>query len=464
MLDRYWQGATTRISPEAPVPVVSVSQHEDRPGGAGNVALNIASVGGHVLLDGIVGDDEAGDVLAKLLNDKKVECCFAPSSEVSTITKLRVLSRHQQLIRLDFEYSALEAGRQELISRFEENLKQVDVVVLSDYAKGTISDNEGSVTQKMIELARNAGKPVLVDPKGNDFDRYRGATVVTPNMSEFEAVVGYCASDDEIIEKGNDLLRRLGLQALMITRSERGVTLLQAEGDALHIPAHALEVFDVTGAGDTVIAILAATLAAGETLDVATRLANIAAGIVVGKLGAACVLVEELRKEELFRRNLSMTKNGALDETSLMDAVQYARSQGEKIIMTNGCFDLLHAGHVTYLEQASKLGDRLIVAVNDDASVSRLKGKSRPIVTIENRMKVLAALECVDWVVPFSEDTPEQLICKVLPDVLVKGGDYMPEEIAGNHCVRKNGGETVVLGYEQGCSTSAIIDAILNRA
>jgi len=394
-----------------------------------------------------------------------VHCCFERQPDTTTITKLRILSRHQQLIRLDFEDGFADQDYRSLVKRFERNIKAVDVVVLSDYAKGTLrSINlplDADIVQEMLRIAGAAGKPVLIDPKGEDFEIYHGATLLTPNLAEFESVVGHCRDDDEIAVKGEMLLKKLALEALLITRSERGMTLLRAGDSPLHIPAHAREVFDVTGAGDTVISLMAASIAAGETVDNAAKLANIAAGVVVGKLGATAVTVAELQDAIIALHHGSASIQSKItEEDTLTTLIRKYKGMGEKIVMTNGCFDILHAGHVGYLEHARQLGDRLIVAVNDDSSVTRLKGAGRPVNTLAQRMRVLAALQCVDWVVPFSEDTPERLICSILPDVLVKGGDYRPQEIAGYDCVKRNNGEVIVLGYEKGCSTTDIIDVI----
>ena len=452
MLDRYWYGNTSRISPEAPVPVVHVGESEERPGGAGNVALNIAALGGHADVSGLTGNDEAADALAHRLQGAGVECHFERITDQPTVTKLRVISRHQQLIRLDFEDAFHDVDSSALQRRYDALLPGADVVVLSDYGKGTLS-----AVQDLIDAARQAGKPVLIDPKGSDYSIYRGATLITPNLSEFEAVVGRCKTDDELVSKGEALRAELNLDALLVTRSEKGVTLIRKGMPVLHLPTRAQEVYDVTGAGDTVISALAAALAAGLDLAEATALANLAAGVVVGKLGTASVTVPELRKAI---REHDEIESGEVDEDQLVALVKDAQSHGEKIVMTNGCFDILHAGHVAYLEQARRLGDRLIVAVNSDASVKQLKGPERPVNALEQRMAVLAALGSVDWVVPFSEETPERLICKVKPDLLVKGGDYKPEEIAGGECVTAAGGQVVVLDYVDGCSTTNIIDVI----
>jgi D-beta-D-heptose 7-phosphate kinase/D-beta-D-heptose 1-phosphate adenosyltransferase len=452
MLDRYWHGATSRISPEAPVPVVHVGQSEERAGGAANVALNIAALGAHARLLGITGEDEPAATLEVLLTGAGIDCDFLKIRGIPTVTKLRVISRHQQLIRLDFEDGIAADAAAGLLESYRQGLAQCDVVVLSDYGKGTLAQVE-----EMIMLARDAGKPVLVDPKAQDFSRYDGASVITPNMAEFELVAGPCRNEQELVEKGARLLQQHNLESLLVTRGEHGMTLLRRDAPEFHLPTQAREVFDVTGAGDTVISVLAAAVAAGEDLPAATALANLAAGVVVGKLGTASVSIPELRRAAHLGQDAGF---GEMNEAQLRVAVEDARSHGERIVMTNGCFDILHAGHVAYLAAARRLGDRLIVAVNDDASVQRLKGRGRPINPVDRRMAVLAALGSVDWVVPFSGDTPERLICEILPDLLVKGGDYRPEEIAGHDCVKRHGGDVVVLGFEDGCSTSGIIEAI----
>lgn len=450
MLDRYWHGVTSRISPEAPVPVVHIQDVEERCGGAGNVAANLSALGARVRLVGPVGEDTAAASLAALLSAAAVEDRLVRRPGRATVTKLRVLSRHQQLIRLDFEDEGGADGALEPGEVLPLLAAPADALVLSDYAKGALAR-----VAELIPAARAAGVPVVVDPKGLDFTRYRGATVLTPNLGELEAVVGACRDLDQVVERGDALRRELGLEGLLVTRSEHGMTLITA-GGALHRPARVREVYDVTGAGDTVVAVLAAALAAGRSLEEGMDLANLAAGLVVGRLGTAAVSARELRAG-------TPEPVGVVSEEHLQGAVAAARDQGQRVVMTNGCFDILHAGHVRYLEEARRLGDRLVVAVNDDASVARLKGHGRPINPLERRMAVLGALAMVDWVVPFAEDTPERLICAVGPDVLVKGGDYRPEDIAGGGCVRGRGGRVVVLGYEAGCSTSAIIEAVGRR-
>ncbi|MDP0057440.1 bifunctional D-glycero-beta-D-manno-heptose-7-phosphate kinase/D-glycero-beta-D-manno-heptose 1-phosphate adenylyltransferase HldE [Glaesserella parasuis] len=452
MLDRYWFGATNRISPEAPVPVVKVQEREDRAGGAANVAMNIASLNVPVTLHGLVGNDDAGRALDKLLSEHRIQNqCVAVDSH-PTITKLRILSRHQQLLRLDFEEGFHNLDCQALLAKLAAEITAYGALILSDYGKGTLD-----AVQQMIQIARQANVPVLIDPKGTDFERYRGATLLTPNMSEFEAVAGHCNDEGEIVAKGLKMIADFDLSALLITRSEKGMTLLRPNQDPFHLPTQAKEVYDVTGAGDTVISVLATAIADGRPLEEACYLANAAAGIVVGKLGTSTVSPSEL-EQAIHQR--AETGFGVVSEDELKVIVKQSKTRGEKIVMTNGCFDILHPGHISYLENARKLGDRLIVAVNTDESVKRLKGESRPINDLDARMAVLAGLASVDWVVPFGEDTPQRLIGEILPDLLVKGGDYKPEEIAGSQEVWANGGEVRVLNFENGCSTTNVIKKI----
>ncbi|MCP1328026.1 bifunctional D-glycero-beta-D-manno-heptose-7-phosphate kinase/D-glycero-beta-D-manno-heptose 1-phosphate adenylyltransferase HldE, partial [Halomonas sp. 707D4] len=390
MLDRYWHGSTSRISPEAPVPVVRVDGADDRPGGAANVALNIAALGARVALAGVVGDDEHAALLKEQLDTANVSTHFQVSPGVPTITKLRVMSRNQQLLRLDFEQSLAGVETDELLAQVEAALLEADVMILSDYGKGTLNQVE-----RLIEMAKARGKRVLIDPKGVDFTKYRGASLITPNLAEFEAVAGVCDSDEALEQRGEALRAELALDALLITRSEKGMTLIREHHAALHLPTRAQEVFDVTGAGDTVIALLGLALAAKSPLPDAMMLANLGAGLVVAKPGTATLTLEELSRAQYGDKPAEF---GVTEATALVAAVRAAQRRGERVVMTNGCFDILHAGHVTYLEQARRLGDRLVVAVNDDASIRRLKGEKRPINPLARRMQVLAGLGAVDWV------------------------------------------------------------------
>lgn len=452
MLDRYWHGGTTRISPEAPVPVVKVGQVEDRPGGAANVALNIAALGAGASLIGVVGEDEAGMVLQSRLKAAGIRTDFQISTLRPTITKLRVVSRHQQLLRMDFEEQFQAEDCDQFLQKARVLMPYMDAMVLSDYAKGSLQ-----IAPELIALAKQFSVPVLVDPKGKDFSRYRGATLLTPNFVEFESVVGRCRTEQDIVERGAALVRDLDLQGILVTRGEQGMTLLRAGQPELHLPARAREVFDVTGAGDTVISVLAAAIASGQSIPEAMALANLAAGIVVAKQGTATVNSPELRRAVQSEQG---SERGVVTEEQLLIAIEDARASGERIVFTNGCFDIIHAGHVGYLEEARMQGDRLIVAVNGDASIRRLKGEGRPINPVDRRMAVLAALESVDWVLFFDDDTPERLLETIKPDVLVKGGDYREDQVVGADIVKANGGSVKVLGFVESCSTTAIVNKI----
>jgi D-beta-D-heptose 7-phosphate kinase/D-beta-D-heptose 1-phosphate adenosyltransferase len=454
MLDEYWFGDTQRISPEAPVPVVRTTRTERRPGGAANVALNVASLGARAELAAVVGDDERASTLEALLTAEGVTCRLERQTGQPTIHKLRVLSRNQQLIRLDYEETLAEHG-ETFAKHFAALVDDADLVVLSDYGKGTLSRVEA-----LISACRRAGKRVLIDPKGSQFDRYRGASVITPNRREFEAVVGPWSDEADFAARGERLRAELELEALLVTRGARGMTLFASGEPPVTLAAEAREVFDVTGAGDTVIALMAAGIGCGLGLEAAAALANLGAGLVVRKIGVANVSPAELRLA-LHRRGAG--GGGLVSPGELEALIAQARTRGERIVMTNGCFDILHAGHVAYLEEAKALGDRLIVAVNDDASVGRLKGAGRPVTPLVDRMTVLAGLASVDWVVPFGADTPADLIGRLLPDVLVKGGDYRAEDIAGAKAVIANGGEVRILSFREGRSTTAVIDAIRAR-
>ncbi len=453
ILDRYVHGDTSRISPEAPVPVVKVHKTEERPGGAANVAMNIRALNVAVQLLGITGDDGFADMLSNQLQQAGVDCNFIRQAGFPTVTKVRVISQHQQLLRLDYEADAGTTGNAALLDSYAQQLKHSDIVVLSDYAKGSLQ-----FVEDFIKQAKERGIPVLVDPKGNDFSRYRGASLLTPNIKEFEAIVGACKDETDIVEKAIGLCRSLELDGLLITRGELGMSMIDAASSAvLHLPAHAHEVFDVTGAGDTVIAVLAAALASAYELEQAVHFANFAAGLVVEKLGTASVNLSEL--------NVAIGRGGAastgiVNKHELLNVIEAARAGHERIVMTNGCFDILHAGHVDYLQQAKALGDRLLVVVNDDDSVFRLKGENRPVNTIENRMLVLAGLAATDWVSPFTEDTPEEIVRLVKPDVLVKGADYLENQIAGADFVKSYGGKVVTIPLQTQCSTSEIIKKI----
>jgi D-beta-D-heptose 7-phosphate kinase / D-beta-D-heptose 1-phosphate adenosyltransferase len=455
MLDRYWFGNASRISQEAPVAVVDVDGVEERPGGAANVALNVAALGAHCTLIGVIGDDAAGQVMEAKLRAAGVECHFLVLRDWPTIVKLRLISQQQQLLRMDFEQPLPAAHGRELLRLVRSHVDDATVVVLEDYDKGTLA-----APGELVQLARRHGKPVVVDPKFKPFSAYLGADLIKPNRMEFRHAVGQWEDFTEFVTRAAALADRHDIGAMVVTRGSEGMTLVRRDGRHHHVPARQVDVYDETGAGDTVAATLAAALAAGCELEVCTALANLAASIVVSRLGTVAVTQPELQ------RALSPAQHGdrgILSQAELAAALDAARTNGERIVFTNGCFDILHAGHVAYLEEARRLGDRLIVAVNDDASVGRLKGPGRPVNALAARMRVLSGLTAVDWVVEFEEDTPERLLESLRPDVLVKGGDYAVEDVVGAGIVRGHGGEVRVLGLVDDCSTSAIVERLQRK-
>ena len=451
MLDRYWHGDTGRVSAEAPVPVVDVKDVEDRPGAAANVALNVASLGASATLIGLVGEDEAGDVLVDKLHGAGIDCRLRRVKGHTTTTKLRIVSQNQQLVRADFEsHAPMDATA--LVASLEEALARSSNVLLSDYDKGVLVD-----PQLVIARARKENRPVLVDPKFKDFRAYAGAALIKPNRLELQHAIGEWSSEAEMVSRCQQLINEIGVEAMLVTRSSEGMTLIRQSGDGFHFPARRREVYDVSGAGDTVIATLCAALGSGETMADAVGLANIAAGLVVGHFGITSVSGPELRQEVSGEIDFDA---GRMSPEQLKIAVDEARSRGEKIAMTNGCFDIVHAGHVGYLAEARLEGDRLIVAVNGDESVRRLKGEGRPVITLDHRMTILAGLSAVDWVVSFDEDTPRALITELRPDVLVKGGDYSDDQVVGADIVKSYNGSVKVLSLVEDCSTSALVEKI----
>lgn len=470
MLDRYFSGDSQRISPEAPVPVVQVNRITDKAGGAANVARNIAHLGGCIGLLGITGVDSEGKILQQMLAKDGVRTHFVTQNELPTITKMRVISRQQQVVRLDLEEAFTSQHSEALVSKLEPLLQDYNFIVFSDYNKGSL----GAI-RTMIELATQAGKPVLVDPKQADLSIYRGADLVTPNVSEFKLAGGDLTCEESIRSSARSILQQTGIGAMLLTRSEQGMSLITADND-FHFPAQVLEVSDVTGAGDTVIATLATMLSAGMQLPQAVELANIAAGIVVGKRGTSTVTLSELMEQtnhHLFRQlganqAYYTAPNTPAEIKTTLQQIKFAQDKGEKIVFTNGCFDILHAGHVRYLAEAKALGHRLVVGLNTDSSVARLKGATRPINSQQDRAAVLASLASVDWVIPFGDhpsekDTPLELIHAVSPNILVKGGDYKVESIVGANEVLAAGGQVRVLNFVPGRSTSAIIERANKR-
>ena len=460
MLDRYLWGEVERISPEAPVPVVLLNNETESAGGAANVAANLAGLGVPTRLTGCIGTDENGTRLKKAIQKLGINATGLMHSETHpTIAKTRVIGGHQQMIRIDREkrepYTAKDT--QTLLRTLHQQLAdQPAVVILSDYAKGVLTPE---LCQEVITVAKRLGIPVLVDPKGKDYSKYRGATALTPNKRETAEACHADVRDSAALLSAADKLRtELQLDFLAVTRSEEGISLIEA-GQTEHIPAMAQQVFDVSGAGDTVIATLAAGLLAGLPNKEALHLANLAAGIVVGKVGTVAVAREELLAALLSEENLEQADK-ICDLDQLLLRVAGWRAGNEQIVFTNGCFDLLHAGHVTYLEQARKLGDRLVLGLNTDASVRRLKGESRPVIHENDRARVMAALEVVDAVILFDQDTPLDLINAVKPDVLVKGSDYAEDQVIGGAEVKARGGRIALIPVVPGRSTSGIIDKL----
>lgn len=466
MLDRYTWGDVARISPEAPVPVLRVREHSEGAGGAGNVALNLAALGCRVTLIGFVGEDGPGMRLRRMLEGAGVAAELIAVPARPTITKTRVMARSQQILRIDEEQVAMPSSgdRERVLALLADLLPHHDAVVLSDYGKGALLDP--AVPQQAIRSGKELGIPVLVDPKGKDWSRYRGAACVTPNAAELEAVSGseHPGEGAEIAAAAELIRAALSVDWLLVTRGRHGMCLV---GDAppLFIPARAREVFDVSGAGDTVIAALAAGLAAGIGIAEAAKIANIAAGIVVGKLGTQPVTRGELQAalQMGLDAESSPSRGKILTAPMALTPVKAWRGSNLRIVFTNGCFDLLHPGHIHLLHQARALGDRLIVGLNTDRSVRRLKGEQRPILSENDRATLLAALSSVDIVVLFDEDTPRNLIELLKPDILVKGDDYRIDQVVGKDIVEQYGGRVELVRVLQGRSTTTIIDRITHK-
>ncbi len=464
MLDEYLWGKTERISPEAPVQVVDVIREELRLGGAGNVVNNLAAMGAQVMVCSVVGQDDNGQTLLERFENKGVATDgIFRDPQRHTSRKTRVVASHQQIVRIDRESrEPLSADMEaDLCSWLSRHVPQVDVVLLSDYHKGVLTPR---LIETVIASARPASIPVLVDPKGSDYRRYRGATILTPNRKEAEAASGIRVTDLPSLEQAaNCIMAAAELPHLLITRSEEGMSLFSRDrqATALHIATVAREVFDVSGAGDTVLAALAAGIAAGLEMADAASLANIAAGIAVGKLGTSTVSPQEIIAALAAGQNDSDAKIKNRDVLAPLIAAE--KERGQQIIFTNGCFDLLHAGHVKYLQKARGLGDLLILGLNSDASVRRLKGAKRPLINQEERAHLLAALVCIDYVVIFDEDTPLELITALKPHVLVKDGDYTADDVVGKDLVESYGGHVELVSFVDGKSTTSVIERILER-
>jgi D-beta-D-heptose 7-phosphate kinase/D-beta-D-heptose 1-phosphate adenosyltransferase len=461
MVDRYFFGEVKRISPEAPVPVNRVKKVNSVLGGAANVAANLANLGCKVYVGGVTGDDENRKILEDLLVKEKIDFSGLVKSRYrSTITKMRILGTHQQMLRLDFEEvddlypEETDQIKQWLLGLMENGL---DGIAVSDYAKGVCSD---SFCQWAIRMADAHRIPVLVAPKGSRWEKYEGCTFITPNLKEMCEAAGQTIPNEDgpVLQLAQMARERYRIRNVVVTRSEKGMTLVGEKRTVIHSPVSALEVFDVSGVGDTVAAVLIAAAAGGLPLPEAVYMANRAAGIVVGKLGTYPVHRDELLQDLLNEERKMGYGLRPLSWKEIADLAKIWHKGGEKIVFTNGCFDILHVGHVSYLEKAAKLGKHLIVGLNDDASVRRLKGETRPLVHELDRAKILASLACVDAVVIFHEDTPEKLIKTIRPDILVKGGDYRPDQVAG----REFAGKVEIVDFEDGYSTTGLVERIVS--
>jgi D-beta-D-heptose 7-phosphate kinase/D-beta-D-heptose 1-phosphate adenosyltransferase len=460
MLDEFVYGEVSRISPEAPAPVIAVQRSETNVGGAGNVARNIASLGARCIFVGLIGEDEAGAQLrAALARESLIESALVCDPERPTTRKTRFVSEHfsTHMLRADWELASPAGAsiEQNLIDVILPLLPRADIVLLSDYAKGVLT---ARVIRNVIDAARKLGKRVIVDPKSANFAIYRGATLLTPNRREFaEATRSRADSKESIADAAPDAMQLADCDAMLVTQSEHGMTLVPRSGEAIHVPAHPVKVRDVSGAGDTVAATLAVTLAAEADWETALRMAAAAAAVAVGKKGTAIVTTSELRRKILPHAFLAAEEKIIAAGADLDAQLSQWRKQGLRIGFTNGCFDILHPGHVKVLTAARGACDRLVVGLNSDASVKRLKGEGRPVQDERARAEVLAALEAVDLVVIFDEDTPIRLITKVEPNVLVKGGDYTREQVVGHEIVEAYGGEVLLVEILPGFSTTLLV-------
>jgi len=460
MLDEFVYGEVSRISPEAPTPVIAAQRSEIHIGGAGNVARNIASLGACCVFVGLVGEDDAGARLKAALADYVgIESALVCDPSRPTTRKVRFVSEHfsTHMLRADWEQASAASDEVEtkLIEAILPQIPRADIVLLSDYAKGVLT---ARVIRHTIDAARQAGKPVIVDPKSLNWAIYRGATLLTPNRKEFaEATRSRADTPQGIAEASEDVMRLADCEAILVTQGEHGMTLVPRKGEAVHVPAFPVKVRDVSGAGDTVAAALAVSLAAGADWDTALRMASAAAAVAVGKQGTASVSAAELRRKILPHATLAAEEKVVTAPGALAAQLAEWRREGLRVGFTNGCFDILHPGHVKVLTAARAACDRLIVGLNSDASVRRLKGADRPVQDERARAEVLAALEAVDLVVIFEEDTPIELITQITPSVLVKGGDYTREQVVGHEVVEAAGGVVVLVDILQGFSTTALV-------
>ncbi|OQM34164.1 bifunctional D-glycero-beta-D-manno-heptose-7-phosphate kinase/D-glycero-beta-D-manno-heptose 1-phosphate adenylyltransferase HldE [bacterium endosymbiont of Pedicinus badii] len=453
ILDEYIYGKITKFSTESCNPILKIKDTKFFPGGAANVAMNAACLGSKVYLLGIVGTDKESEILKKKLGKKKVFCEFLFSERYPTIKKTKIFSEKHTIVRIDREKQFLKFKKDFFIKKIQKIISKVNVIIVSDYQKGTVQQ-----VQDIIKIANKKKVFIFIDPKGKNFDKYKNCTLLKPNLQEFQEIVGKCKNKNTIIKKAKKMISKLNLSNLLITCSEKGMIFLQKNGSTLYLPSITKKVVDTNGAGDTVISVLAVSISSGKNFQESIQLANIASGIAVQKFGTSYIKKEEI---ETFlikkKKHLKIIR-----KKEIKKIIQIEKKKGKKIVMTNGVFDIIHAGHIKYLKQAKSLGDRLIVAVNSDKSTKVIKGSKRPINSLCRRMQVLSELRMIDWIVSFQEDCPKKIISLIKPDVLVKGGDYKNKEIIGKKEVLKNGGEVIILDLEKNISTTKIINLYKN--
>ena len=461
MVNRYVFGDVSRISPEAPVPVNRVKQMKEVLGGAANVAANLANLDVHVYVGGVAGQDTHGNLLQDLLDSNGIDKSgVVISRDRSTITKMRILGDRQQMMRLDFETvrDVEQQEEEELISWLDSLCqKGLDGIVISDYGKGVCTD---SILEKIFNLANCYKIPTIVDPKGSQWEKYNGATYITPNVKELSERVGYSITndDDKIVTAAKEVLATNNIQYIIATRSEKGISIIARDGRIWHNPATQQDVFDVSGAGDTVVATMICSIAANLSMRTALHVANGAAGIVVSKVGTYPIHRQELIDLWMSLQEGKYVEKSVYSWKEMKSIVQQWQDRGDIVVFTNGCFDILHRGHITYLQEAAQLGDRLIIGLNSNDSVRRLKGETRPLVDEEDRAYLLSALGCVDGVVLFDEDTPSQLLEIIRPNILVKGGDYKVDDVVGREFVDS----VQILSFKDGYSTTNVVKKIAN--
>ena len=462
MLDKYFFGEATRLSPEAPIPILHKKRETVVLGGAANVARNLVRANQNVWIMSVIGKDEEGKQLKAILEENKIntELLITDNTRVTTVKTRMIGPNNAQMLRLDVEDTTpiSEEISNTMIKKFEEKVKDFDIILISDYKKGVLSIEN---TSKLIEIANKFSKKTLIDTKEPSYAKYKNAFLIKPNKTELQNLTKMSVNnDEEIVKAGQELRKQTNAKYVLATRGKEGMTLI-GENNFQHIRGVSKEVYDVSGAGDTVISYLAVGLANNFDIADTARLSNIASSIEVSKMGTYAVSIEEI-KEHISKENEVSYDNKMVEVDELVKIIQDEREKGKKIVFTNGCFDIFHVGHARYLKQASTYGDILIVGVNSDSSVKKLKGPERPKKKKKERMELLAGLQCVSYVVKFSEDTPYELIKKLQPDIITKGGDYKPEDVVGKDIVENRGGKVVICKLVEGKSTTSIITKIKN--